>query len=388
MKPKKYQAALLLRTTQISDWSGVPYYVWKAFTEYYGDEGLVIVAHKYFHLPGYFYNKYFARITKYGYQLFGIKVRNSFDRSWIYRGIMRLLLINKSKQINQARFLFTFIPPFGISNKLIKVPVFTFSDGSYEHLIRWVERRELTKAEKKVELITLKVIHECAAVVCMFPSVYNELIDKGVSHDQLILFEKGLNLIRNENEINLTQKYSNKTILFIGRKHYKDGALKLIEAFKVAKKSLPELKLVIMGMAADEVSIPYDNGIVVHPYLNKSKQDELSLYLSCLQNASLFVNVAEIGGSYMTAIEAMAYQTPFILKANPELKLIFQNADPSGVFLDGEINPDDLAKVITSLLSNYSQWEQFSKNAVRMVSGFNWEHLFPEIEDFIDKHKS
>lgn len=383
MQTKKYKAALLLRTTQIADWSGVPYYIWKSFTDYYGDEALVIVAYKYFYLPGYVYNKYYARFVKYCYRLFGIKIKKSFDRSRIYRLIMRLLLIRNSKQINQAQYLFTLLPPFGINKRLIKVPVLTFSDGSYEHLIRWVERRELTKAEKRVEGIAMKVVQKCASVVCMFPNVYDELIDKGLSNNQLILFEKGLNLVRNEIEINVIEKYSNNIVLFIGRKHYKDGALKLIDAFKEARKTIPGLKLVIVGMAEGELSIPVDNGIVVHPYLDKSKPDDLLLYQSSLRNASLIVNVAEIGGSYMTVIEAMAYHTPFILKANPELNLIFQNAEPSGVFLEGDVTPHDLAEEITALLSNFSQWELFSKNAFNTVSEFNWKHLFPKIEDFI-----
>lgn len=388
MNPKKYKAALLTRTTRINDWSGVPYYVEKAFREYYGSRGLVINASKYFHLPGYIFNKSLGRLIKYGYRLFGIKVSYGFAGSWAYRLIMHLLLIIKAKQINQAEFLFSFIPPYGINKKVIKVPIIGFSDASYEHLVKWRHHRKLNWLERQVENASLRAVKKCTAVVCMFPNVYEELIEKGLPLNQLILFDKGLNLDRSKDQIDLVKKYSNRMILFIGRQHYKDGALKLIDAFNDVRKNIPELKLVIIGIAPDELGDIGDKDIVVHQYLDKTKPQQLSLYKSYLRDASLYINVAEIGGSYMAVIEAMAYQTPFILKNSLEFKLIFKNMKPSGIFLEGEIAHSVLSNEISSLLSDYDTWEQYSLNARNMVSDFSWKHMFPKIETFLSKQNS
>jgi glycosyltransferase involved in cell wall biosynthesis len=217
----------------------------------------------------------------------------------------------------------------------------------------------------------------------MFPSVYDELIDKGVCSNQLILFDKGFNLKREENTIDIKKKYNNKMILFIGRKHYKDGAQKLIDAFNDVRKDIPELKLVIIGIAPNELVDIADKNITVHQYLDKAKTEQLALYKSYLLDASLYVNVAEIGGSYMGVIEAMAYHTPFILKETFELKGVFQNKKPSGVFLNEPITRSVLSDQIVKLLSDIRLWELYSNNAVSMVSDFNWKHMFIKIESFL-----
>ncbi|MDY0279165.1 MAG: glycosyltransferase [Salinivirgaceae bacterium] len=388
MNPKKYKAALIIRTTGINDWSGVPYYVTKAFREYYGSQGLVINATKYFHIPGYVFNKTIAKLFKYGYRLAGKPLSYSFIGSWFYRWVMHFVLIVKAKKINQSGFLFTFVPPYGINKKTIKVPIIGFSDASFEHLIKWQQQRELNYLERQVENASLRAVKKCAVVVCMFPNVYTELINKGFRPDQLILFDKGFNLDRDEQNIDVVKKYNNKMILFIGRKHYKDGALKLIDAFFDARKIIPELNLIIIGIAPGELGDALNNGIVIHQYLDKNIPDQLSLYKSYLQDASLYVNVAEIGGSYMAVIEAMVCHTPFILKECLELKLIFQKKKPSGVFLNEPITRSVLSDQIVLLLSDFRTWEQYSNNAHSMVSDFNWKHLFPKIEVFLNERNA
>ncbi len=381
------KAVILLRDAKnIHYWSGLPFYLSQAFVSTYGDEATIIQAKYYFRIPELLFNYFIARLYRIFYQFFGIKISYSFTGSWLYRLIVNILFFLHRNKINKNDYLLSIIAPYG-AKRWIKVPIVAFSDGSYEFLVKWQLKRTLIGPEATVNQKSYDALSKSSMVICLFRQVYNDLVAKGIHPSELYYFPGGLNLgyIKQKTDDDIRAKFNRKTILFIGRKHYKDGAVKLLEAFNYVKRVIPETKLVIIGLTIKDLSVKIDNSdIKVIPYLDKTKSEDLKLYTKFIEEATLFVNVAEIGGAYMATLETMAYGTPFILKSYPEIVAFMSDMNSCGLLLNRNIEAIELSEILFNLLTDYSKWSVYSKNAADIASKMKWEKLFYEIENILN----
>jgi glycosyltransferase involved in cell wall biosynthesis len=378
------KAVIFVRDSKnVRDWSGLPYFVCQAFVSKYGNEAIIIQAKNYFNIPELLFRRSVGQLYKIYYRIFGIQILYSFNGSWLYRLIVKIIIYNNKNKINGADFMLATIIPYG-AERWIKVPIVAFSDGSYEFLAMWQYKRNLIGPEIPVNKKSYKAIEKLSLTICLFHQVYDDLINKGIHPSNLLYFAGGINLpfVIPLTHEEICAKFNRKMLLFIGRKHYKDGAITLFEAFNFVKLKLPEIKLVLVGLEEIEfASEKSSSDLKVISYLDKNKPEDYALYTKLIAEATLFINVAEIGGTYMTTIEAMAYGTPFILKNYPEMDSFMSANQNCGVLLNIDVDAEELSEIIIRLISDYNVWMEYSQNALEVVRKMKWENLFEEIEN-------
>jgi glycosyltransferase involved in cell wall biosynthesis len=383
------KAAFLIRDAKnVRDWSGLPYYVFQAFHSKYQADAILVETKNYFNIPELLFNLTIVKLYKYYYKARGVNILYSFTGSWLNRTITFLAIWANRRKINQADYLITTVVPYGLE-KFIRIPVIAFSDGSYEFLAQWKFKRALMGPEINVNKKSYRAINHFAITICLFYQVYDDLVIKGIPPSKLIYFPGGLNLpgLNTLTQAEITAKFHNKTILFIGRKHYQDGAVKLVRAFSYIKSAVPRAKLTIVGIPQSELNLdPNLTDIQVIPYLDKNNSDDLIKYEKLLTQATLFVNVAEKGGAYMTTMEAMAYGTPFILKTYPEIVSFMKTKPTCGTILSTDVDDQQLAQIVINLMADKDKWTEQSQNAMQTARKMKWENLFIDIEDRLQQN--
>lgn len=376
------KAAILIRdASNAHHWSGLPYFLNKSYISKYEKEIVVIETKKFFYFPEFIFKYTFVRLIKIFYKIAGVDISYSFTGSWLYRFLTFLVIFLNKGRINKTDYLFALVAPYGAA-RWVKVPIVTFTDSSYAYLVRWQKQRELIGLEISVNRKSYRTIQQSTLTVCLFHIVYNELVENGISPNKLLYFPGGLNLPKQMGEDMPTsqQRFSSMTILFVGRKHYIDGAQKLLAAFKFAQMRLPVIKLVIIGLSTNDLNVSeQDNNLTIIPYLDKGNPDDFARYSEIISRVSLFVNVASIAGAFMATIETMAQGIPFILQEYPDIKLFMKDGAESGILVN-DIEVEALSDLIVHLFTNFELWERLSSNAQATASKMSWDNLIVEVE--------
>jgi len=139
-----------------------------------------------------------------------------------------------------------------------------------------------------------------------------------------------------------------------------------LEAFSIAAKKIPNLRLVAFG--SGETPPPYLPLPDGTEYIRAPSQDQLrEFYSKC--DAWLFASRSE--GFGLPIIEAMACSTPVIgtpAGAAPELL-----AGGGGILVKPE-DPEDMAKAIEQICQlSDAEWRAMSENALETVIHYTWE---------------
>jgi glycosyltransferase involved in cell wall biosynthesis len=151
------------------------------------------------------------------------------------------------------------------------------------------------------------------------------------------------------------------------------GADIMLEAYRLAKRDLPALRLIGFGDSPEDGGPPWPPDV---PFETRPPQQRLpDLYASC--DSWLFGTRRE--GFGLPVLEAMACRTPVIgtpAGAAPEL------IGPGGGILVKPQNPADMAAAIKRIAGMPSdQWRAMSDVAHRTSSGYSWDgasRLFEE----------
>jgi glycosyltransferase involved in cell wall biosynthesis len=146
---------------------------------------------------------------------------------------------------------------------------------------------------------------------------------------------------------------------------YKKGCDISIQAYNIARKVIPNLRLIVFGSSSLSPDLPLPEDV---EYRFCPPQDTLKeLYSQC--DAWLFG--ARIDGFGLPILEAMACRTPVIgtpAGAAPELL-----ADGVGVLVKPE-DPEDMARAIEQICKlSESEWRAMSDAAYARATSYTWE---------------
>lgn len=173
--------------------------------------------------------------------------------------------------------------------------------------------------------------------------------------------------------------YTEPTILFVAKARFEDkGGDLVVEAFKLARKRVPNLKLVIVGQDSYRQMLGEVEGMTVHGHVSKEELQSL------FNRATLFAMPSRNEPWGLVYLEAMACRMPVVgLNRNsiPELT----NHGKHGFRVD-EPTPAAVADAFIDACSDPARLKQMGEEAQRFVlERYTWEKVAQRMLEVIGR---
>ena len=175
-----------------------------------------------------------------------------------------------------------------------------------------------------------------------------------------------------------TDKINGPIILYVGRITSYKGVDDIISAYRLAKKSIPELNLIIGGKPDffmrkiyEEWKQKYDDIY----FLGFISDNELPIYYSM---GDIFVNYSNAGEGFgLTLIEATACGIPVICSSLPAFREVLQD---NAYFIPPK-KPSILAKKMIYLIENEELRINLVYKARKFIKRYSWESVGKNLEN-------
>ncbi|MFZ2865483.1 MAG: glycosyltransferase family 4 protein [Ignavibacteriaceae bacterium] len=381
---KKKSIVLVAYNSESSiSYSGIEYYIKCAFNEA-NYKVISLNIKNYINIPSKLFLIFLSKPVRIYYRLIKkVEISYSFYGSLIYRMILTLFFFFNKKTLKKSDLIFMFTAPYGLS-KSVQNPIIVYSDGSIKWLIKWQRKRDLVSFEENLHKKNYKAMKRADLIIALFNEVKKEADEYFKDATKTIYFGTGLNLPKlsySQSKL-LNNKFNNQLIIFIGRKHYLDGAHKLLEANKIIKKNkrIVNYKIYIIGLKK-ELLTPLDENVTIIEFINKNDVNDIKFYSDLLASATLFVNPSSIGGAYMATLEALYYHTPVVLTQYPEINSFFNDKEKPGLLIRPDLSPLLLADEIENIMGNAQIWLKYSNAASKISNELGWDKLISHIEN-------
>lgn len=172
-----------------------------------------------------------------------------------------------------------------------------------------------------------------------------------------------------------TKKFSQPTLIYIGRISWIKNLEDMILAFSKIKMKIPIAKLFIAGRAVDQKYMDkltkiirrnkLTEGVRFLGYISNKKKQTL------LDKSHLFLHTSLCEGWGLGVIEAAAQGTPAVVYNVSGLSESVV-AGKTGIVCDKN-TPDEMAKQILSLLSSDKRYADMQKNCLKRAKEFTWD---------------
>ena len=168
-------------------------------------------------------------------------------------------------------------------------------------------------------------------------------------------------------------KSGNPTLIFVGRLHPQKNLDTLINALKIVKESVPNIRLMIVGEGKLKSELERqvrdlklkENIRFLGP---KTGSELINLYKS--SHAFILPSIYE--GQPLTLLEAWAAKLPVIVSKTGDCQYLVKNGR-NGYFINNQYDFSDIARVIKKAFEN-KNLERLGLNGYNFVEeGFSWE---------------
>jgi glycosyltransferase involved in cell wall biosynthesis len=359
----------------VSSWSNVPYF----FTETLISKGIKV--NRVDLSPPAFLNQLFNKTIPMIIRL--IYRHNSFTyfRTSLHFRIVRARIRKAIREFDrsQAHIFLTFsFSPVGLTDVLSV----QFCDWTYDYYIRHFENRKPNPLERQGIKREDSQIEGSSLVITLFPSVAQYMRNTYQNKNILYLGNVVNSLYEIPGSDILEDRPKSNDLLFVGGRKYIDGARTLIQAYGVLKNEFPDLKLSIIGMAAEDFG-PLPDGITCYGYLDKGKEREKELYYSLFQKAKVFINTTPKWGAFSAAVEAMYYYIPVIVAPFSEFVETFGTDIAFGCYCE-ENSASLLCSCIRKVLNHHS-YSSLRYQAHAAVEDFTWSAYIDKVLKIIQE---
>ncbi len=232
-----------------------------------------------------------------------------------------------------------------------------------------------------IEKFIFPLLYRYVSIVAISETTKKQLIKIGFLEDKITVVYSGMNGSHSESKKTI-KKFSNPTILYLGRiKKYKRVDL-LVNIFDKIVKKVPLARIIIAGWGTEASHLA--DLIMKNPLRRRIKlmgpvsNDEKRILLS---RSWLFVNPSIGEGWSIAVIEANLHGTPAVSFDVPGLMESIQH-DKTGLLAQNE---EDLVGKICEILKDNSLRERLSTNAILWANSFNWDRSAKESLDIIKK---
>ena len=245
-----------------------------------------------------------------------------------------------------------------------------FADWTLDHWVNQFQGREPNSLERAAIARENSEIEAADWVFVLFPGIADYMKTR-YSNPRIAYLGNVVNSLINVGEPadSIALKRKSQMLLFIGRRQYRQGARRLIDAFWSLKPRYPDLTVNIVGMTAGDLgSVP--PGVTCHGYLDKGKEQERDLYYALLRNARGIVNTTSKWAAFSSMIEAMHFYTPVVVTPYDEFVRTFSNDIDFGFYCRDE-GVQTLCTQIEKLLDEHN-YEARCVKAHEAVAEFTW----------------
>jgi glycosyltransferase involved in cell wall biosynthesis len=304
----------------------------------------------------------------------------SFDRTLINEWYMRKI-IKKAVQDYPEAEAHIFLTFIAHAKGFSKAPSILISDWNYEYVIEHFWEKKPDFLQKRAIKRQDKILEEADHLFFLFPGSMRKMKEKYKNPNIHLLgnFVNCLDLPQPEWEV-LHKKTQSHDLLFIGKDHYKAGAITLLKAFAEIRKKYPDLTLHIIGMDSRNFE-PIPESIIFYGYLDKEKEEQRKTFYDLLSRARVFINTTPKWGAYSATLEALFYYNPVVVAPYDEFLENFGENLDFGLYCPKN-DPELLEKLILEILES-PHYSQLCLNARKTAQDFTWDqvctHLFHEI---------
>jgi len=171
-------------------------------------------------------------------------------------------------------------------------------------------------------------------------------------------------------------------LLYIGRIAFYKGVDDIIAAYKIAKKKVPNLNLVIGGKPDFKMERKYKEWKAKYKdihFIGFVREQELPYYYTL---GDIFITYSYASEGFgLTPIEAIACGTPVICSSMIAYKEILQD---NAIFVPPK-SPNQLAKEIVNLLNDESRSKSLVENAQSFIKRYTWNSVGRKLEKVYSK---
>ncbi|MFW9782816.1 MAG: glycosyltransferase family 4 protein [Candidatus Heimdallarchaeota archaeon] len=171
-------------------------------------------------------------------------------------------------------------------------------------------------------------------------------------------------------------------VLYIGRIAKYKGVDDIIEAYKIAKKEIPKLNLVMGGKPDFYMEKTYQEWKQKYKdihFVGFVSEKEIPIFYSM---GDIFVTYSYASEGFgLTPIEAIACGTPVICSSMIAYKEVLKD---NAIFVSPK-NPQQLAKEIVNLLKDNSRKERLIEKAQNFIKRYSWDSVGKKLENIYYK---
>jgi len=172
-----------------------------------------------------------------------------------------------------------------------------------------------------------------------------------------------------------------KTLIYTGRLAKNKRLDKMINVLHVLVKSIPNVKLLLVGSDWGEKKSLIKLGkqlkvIKNMKFIGPVPHEKIVRYFS---KADLFLLSSEYEGFGMSVVEAMASGLPAVVSNIEPMKEIIKNKK-NGYIVDFD-NENEVAELITKLLDNKKIREKIGNEAKKSTKNYDWGNIIKKIEE-------
>lgn len=194
---------------------------------------------------------------------------------------------------------------------------------------------------------------------------------------QMYVIPQGIN----EYYCSLRCDLKSNTILSVGSISRRKGHLILLKAFDEVCRQVPDAKLVIAGVLAEQDYYEElqcyiqqsPNASNIQLFVNLPQENLYALY----QSASIFALHSQEESQGIVLAEAMAIGLPIIATNVGGIPFVVENRKTGLLSNYGDY--DSFANNLIDLLTDYNLCKQLSDNAIKEVNRYMWSHIADEI---------
>lgn len=375
----------------IRTWSNVPYLFSSALmVGGVGGNKLILInlQPRWLMYFGKLYNMIGWRISRMIYR----KNEYCWERTSIYRNVMNRIVRKSILQNPDADLCIILCYDYdksstSLPNGVCHPPVLLFGDWTFDILISDRLGRKLYFFEQEYSDYEQRCIRSADFVVSLFPKCTARMKKDNPTANIHFLGDNVINVLYDKPidiEELITEKHKAKTILFVGRKAYKEGAKLLVDSFNSLSADIPNLQLHIIGMTARDIGIKESSNIHCYGYLDKATPEDNKIYYKLLCAASVFVNPTPLWGGFSSTIEAMYFGTPIIVSNYEDFVDYFGSEIDFGCY-NHVFNKQCLSQNIKQVLTS-CDYEKMCRNAHNRVKSFTWDSYVDRVLALVDKN--
>jgi len=168
------------------------------------------------------------------------------------------------------------------------------------------------------------------------------------------------------------------TVVYVGRLEKYKNVDSLLYAVAKAKKTIPGIKLAIIGSGSEEnrlKKLAKDLSIDAEFFGFVSEREKFEI----IKSSEVLVNPSLVEGLGLIALEAMACGCPVVVR---KLDCYFFCSGKNSVMYDDE---SKLPEIIVDILKNSDHRKSLSRNALRTAQHFTWDETAKKVEEVYKK---